>query len=749
MASKRFGFHSGIMKCQDAKVQGDLYVQDDIVFSDVSAGQLGVTGGIVMDSTVSAVGISMAGTYSTSAISISGNNLGRALLVGSFSSNIPINATKNYPVGVFTDVTSAITSGGAVMEGVWSRLAVSASVSSGSLYGMRSQLKVTDAATLGGGGQFAGLWAYFETQESTAITLDGWCQALQARIDLLDQVTTVYDVAAIVAETGSNASATIGTDYCGLIVRDAVYAGGSKDFTVGIKIDNDCATTGIEVEACTTGVLLSEAMTTGLSVTGATTTAISLAGDAVTGISITSGMSATNMISLAGTASGSGIAISGACGTGVYITGNCTTGLYLNTGSFTTGVSLAGTLGTGIAISACTTAIDINGSATTGISISGAMANPIVITPATAATCAIAIGTSISDGMTMTGTKNGMIRAFGQVKVTEALSNDIRGIWGRVRQDADVDVTGGYQICGIQGSAKLYGGSAGTTTTLWSHSGLYGSFETDAVSTSNVASTGYVSGVIGLLGMGAGFTIDSGAVAAALRAKSNCNASMTATGSFAGLYMDVEAGCKAFTTGIQIPDSVATTGISIGVCTTGLNVVGATNIGVNVTMAALAAGDAYSGIRSTVTSAAASNAYGAAGYFDTTITGTVGSGAFVYGLGSWINGSATLDATGKYIVAQDNGLYIDTSATLTGAKMVFGLRMESFIGAVGSGITHGELVFPFSLNTANNGITALFECMTASDLGTVTNIGADAGTLVPLFRDAGGNMRYVKLYTAV
>jgi hypothetical protein len=52
------------------------------------------------------------------------------------------------------------------------------------------------------------------------------------------------------------------------------------------------------------------------------------------------------------------------------------------------------------------------------------------------------------------------------------------------------------------------------------------------------------------------------------------------------------------------------------------------------------------------------------------------------------------------------------------------------------------------LNTANNGITALFECMTASDLGTITNAGVDSGTLVPLFRDAGGNMRYVKLYTS-
>ncbi len=44
--SRKFGWHSGTVTAQDGKFKGDLYVQDDIVFSDVSAGALGVTGGI-------------------------------------------------------------------------------------------------------------------------------------------------------------------------------------------------------------------------------------------------------------------------------------------------------------------------------------------------------------------------------------------------------------------------------------------------------------------------------------------------------------------------------------------------------------------------------------------------------------------------------------------------------------------------------------------------------------------------------
>lgn len=71
---KKFGWHSGTLTCQDAKLKGDLYVTDDIIFSDVSAGVLGVTGGIDMQSTTSAIGIDMGGTHSTSAINIDGTS---------------------------------------------------------------------------------------------------------------------------------------------------------------------------------------------------------------------------------------------------------------------------------------------------------------------------------------------------------------------------------------------------------------------------------------------------------------------------------------------------------------------------------------------------------------------------------------------------------------------------------------------------------------------------------------------------
>uniref|UniRef100_A0A6M3K0B8 Uncharacterized protein n=1 Tax=viral metagenome TaxID=1070528 RepID=A0A6M3K0B8_9ZZZZ len=83
----KFGWHSGVLTCKDAKIQGDLYVQDDIVFSDVSAGVLGVTGGIDMQSTVSAIGIDLGGTFSTTAINIDGT-VAKAIKMGSYSARL-------------------------------------------------------------------------------------------------------------------------------------------------------------------------------------------------------------------------------------------------------------------------------------------------------------------------------------------------------------------------------------------------------------------------------------------------------------------------------------------------------------------------------------------------------------------------------------------------------------------------------------------------------------------------------------
>jgi len=214
---------------------------------------------------------------------------------------------------------------------------------------------------------------------------------------------------------------------------------------------------------------------------------------------------------------------------------------------------------------------------------------------------------------------------------------------------------------------------------------------------------------------------------------SSTTAFKTGTGTFTtGLLLG-----GTLTTGISI--GTATTGITLtGTYTTGLSIVGATNNGISVTLSSLAAGDSYSGISSYVTSADPSNSYGASSYFETDISGTQ-AGEFVYGSGSWINTSATI-GSGKYLCAQDNGIYY-ISGTLTGAKIIFGMRMEIPVSMAAAG-----RVCPFSINTNNVAITALIDCNNISDLGSASSKNTTS-LYAPYAIDAAGNIRYVLLYS--
>lgn len=215
---------------------------------------------------------------------------------------------------------------------------------------------------------------------------------------------------------------------------------------------------------------------------------------------------------------------------------------------------------------------------------------------------------------------------------------------------------------------------------------------------------------------------------------------------FDGVMIEVYPDVTCLDAGLRVvvdTGAVVTNGISIsGATTNGINLSGATQLGINVSLAALTAGDSYSGIRSVVGTADANNAYGSAGYFQSDVTGTQ-AGTFHYALGAWANINSGTVGAGKYICAQDNGIYEDSGATITNAVVIFGMRMEKVLGDTDA------LTFPWSINAGNNsGITALIETGTIDgDLGGVTNAGSDSGKLVPLYRDANGNKGYVKIYT--
>lgn len=109
MASRKFGWHSGTLTCQDIKARGDVYVQDDIIFSDVSAGVLGVTGGIDMQSTTSAIGIDMGGTHSTAAINIDGTSaIGILIANANVTTGFSITGATTTAISLTGDATTGI-----------------------------------------------------------------------------------------------------------------------------------------------------------------------------------------------------------------------------------------------------------------------------------------------------------------------------------------------------------------------------------------------------------------------------------------------------------------------------------------------------------------------------------------------------------------------------------------------------------------------------------------------------------------
>ena len=108
---------------------------------------------------------------------------------------------------------------------------------------------------------------------------------------------------------------------------------------------------------------------------------------------------------------------------------------------------------------------------------------------------------------------------------------------------------------------------------------------------------------------------------------------------------------------------------------------------------------------------------------------------------AWVNITGGTVPVGTYICARNDGIYEATAATITNAKLIFGARMHYLADD-----TDG-LRFPFSLNTNNVAITALFDCQNRSDFGLVASAGTAENQLLPIMRDSAGNLRYIMLYT--
>jgi len=80
------------------------------------------------------------------------------------------------------------------------------------------------------------------------------------------------------------------------------------------------------------------------------------------------------------------------------------------------------------------------------------------------------------------------------------------------------------------------------------------------------------------------------------------------------------------------------------------------------------------------------------------------------------------------------------AATVTNALVIFGMRMEKIMSDTDA------KTFPFSINTNNAAITALFDCQTMTDFG-ITSGHSTGSNQIPFARDANGTVYYMNVYT--
>jgi len=162
--------------------------------------------------------------------------------------------------------------------------------------------------------------------------------------------------------------------------------------------------------------------------------------------------------------------------------------------------------------------------------------------------------------------------------------------------------------------------------------------------------------------------------------------------------------------------------------------------GMTITAGTLAVDGRIAKFSGTSATPAMSDGYGAV-EIDTTVSGTA-TGWFS-ALSSWVNITGDGAIGANFVCAQQNGIYADAGAN-TGSIVIFGMRAQAML-------TDAPTVLaPFSINTSNRAITALFEMSSNPDVGYVANAGETGLKVgdVPLFCDNNGQQYFVRIYSA-
>lgn len=322
---------------------------------------------------------------------------------------------------------------------------------------------------------------------------------------------------------------------------------------------------------------------------------------------------------------------------------------------------------------------------------------------------------------------------FTDLTITDALGNGRQINW----QFTASSIEAGEQLQGIQ----LRSSWAGTENQV--NSGITGIEIKARASSDSITNTlGQARAIVGnvdvkkatfnygycfeaAVDVGAGGTIGE-----AVGFRSFLNNSGTITNGYA-FYVDAVDGYP-WKYGLYVEDGMATTGVYISGGTTGIQLTGT-----------LGSATAGRGIKSTHTVSAGNfgDGYGK-DEFELTVTGT--QAGHVAGTSSWVNiPSGTHGTGGLIIAAQTNGIWEDSTATITDAAIIFGMRMQAVLGDTDAG-----RLCPFSLNVSGDSIDAVFDSASPDYLAYTADTNTNASKVggIPFFIDSNGAVYYIRLY---
>ena len=253
MSNTRFGWRSGTLYCKTIKCLGDLYIQDDIIFSDVSAGSLAVTGGLDFNNvqTTSAIGIHFIDAF-----------LGKIIETGTYQSSasggVTLTATNSRPASFLFDDAGAAMTGN--IRGVLSRIYLSVDQNSGvSINAVRGQIKVADDKDLNSANNVIGpVQGYFELAGTANRTITGHAAGVRAALEEGASGTTTISAssyyAGFEATLNSTRTYTVTGEMAAFMCN---VSGGTSEWPIGLYVES--ALTGIELAAGTTGINISGA----------------------------------------------------------------------------------------------------------------------------------------------------------------------------------------------------------------------------------------------------------------------------------------------------------------------------------------------------------------------------------------------------------------------------------------------------------------------------------------------------------